>query len=184
VLLLVSRGVPMILGGDEARRTQQGNNNPWCQDNEVSWVDWAPVDANTPLRLFWTKLIAFRKRHPALRRPAFFDGTRNERGLPDVEWHGCLLGAPGWLDGASRVLSFTVGGFDGDDDVHVILNMDDQELDFQLPTVEGRCWRRAFDTALAPPDDASEPGREPPVADDRVYQAGPRSAVVLVSAPR
>ena len=181
VLLLVSRGVPMILGGDEARRTQQGNNNPWCQDNEVSWVDWAPVDANTPLRLFWTMLIAFRKRHPALRRAAFFDGTRNERGLADVEWHGCLLGAPGWLDGASRVLSFTLGGFDGDDDIHVILNMDDQELDFQLPAVAGRCWRRAFDTALAPPDDAFEPGGEPPVADSRVYRAGPRSAVVLVS---
>jgi isoamylase len=113
----------------------------------------------------------------------FFDGSRNERGLLDVEWHGCLLGAPGWLDPTSRVLAFTLAGFDGDDDVHVIFNMDDQELDFELPAVEGRGWHRAFDTALPAPDDSSEPGTEPAVPDRHGYRAAARSAVVLVSAP-
>jgi isoamylase len=183
VILLVSQGVPMILAGDEARRTQQGNNNAWCQANEMSWLDWERVAANEPLRRFWKLLIGFRKRHRALRRNSFFDGARNERGVADIEWHGCLVGAPGWYDGSSRVLAFTLGGFEGDADVHVILNMDDQSLDFELPAVEGRGWRRAFDTALPAPDDASEPGAEPRVADDRVYRAGARSAVVLVSAP-
>jgi glycogen operon protein len=75
------------------------------------------------------------------------------------------------------VLAFTL------DDVHVILNMDDQALDFELPPIERRGWRRAFDTSLASPDDAAEPGREAPVADGRVYRAAARSAVVLVSAP-
>ncbi len=183
VILLVSQGVPMILAGDEARRTQRGNNNAWRQANEISWLDWERVEANDPLRRFWKLLIAFRRRHAALRRDRFFDGARNDRGVADVEWHGCLVGAPGWNDGSSRVLSFTLGGFDGDPDLHVILNMDDQELEFQLPAVEGRGWRRAFDTSLPAPDDAAEPGEEPRVADPRAYRAAARSAVVLVSAP-
>ena len=183
VILLVSQGVPMILAGDEARRTQRGNNNPWNQDNEISWIDWAMVESNAPLVAFWKALIAFRRRNRALRRTTFFDGTVNERGVPDIQWHGCLLGAPGWFDPSSRVLSFTLGGLDGEPDVHVILNMDDQELDFQLPQVEGRGWRRAFDTSVVPPADASRPGEEPPVADAYLYRAAGRSAVVLISAP-
>jgi isoamylase len=183
VILLTSQGVPMILAGDEVARTQGGNNNAWCQANEISWLDWELVAANDPLRRFWKLLIDFRRRQRALRRDAFFDGTRNERGLADVQWHGCLVGAPGWNDGSSRVLALTLAGLDGGDDVHVILNMDDAELDFQLPAVDGRGWRRAFDTALAPPDDASEPGTEPRLANDGFYRAAGRSAVVLVSTP-
>src|SRR6266849_5722945 len=145
VILLVSQGVPMILAGDEARRTQGGNNNAWNQANEVSWLDWDRVTANEPLRRFWSSLIDFRKRHPTLRRDTFL-------GSEDVRWHGCLLDAPGWNDPSSRVLAFTLA------DVHVILNMDDEELEFQLPPGE---WRRAFDTSLVSPEDASEPGAEP-----------------------
>jgi isoamylase len=164
VILLLSQGVPMILAGDEARRTQRGNNNPYNQDTDVSWVAWDRVAANEPLRRFWKLLIDFRKRHAALRRETFL-------GSGDVRWHGCLLDAPGWDDPSSRVLAFTIA------DVHVILNMDDRELDFQLPPGE---WRRAFDTSLASPEDASEPGAEPAVGGD-VYRAGVRSAVVLVN---
>jgi glycogen operon protein len=183
VILLASQGVPMILAGDEARRTQRGNNNAYNQDNEISWVDWARMEANAPLTRFWKALIDFRRRNRALRRTTFFDGTPNARGLVGIQWHGCLLGAPGWFDPSSRVLSFTLGGVGEEPDIHVILNMDDQELDFELPPVEGRVWRRAFDTALASPDDASEPGEEPRIADERAYRTGARSAVVLVSAP-
>jgi isoamylase len=171
VLLLVSRGVPMILAGDEARRTQRGNNNPWNQANDISWLDWGRVESHEPLRRFWKLLIDFRKRHGTLNGNAFL-------GAQDVQWHGCLLGAPGWNDPSSRVLSFTLS------DVHVILNMDDRDLDFELPAIEGGCWRRAFDTGLPAPDDASEPGFEPAVSDDRWYRARGRSAVVLRSVPR
>jgi glycogen operon protein len=183
VLLLVSQGVPMILAGDEAGRSQRGNNNAWNQANELSWLDWRSTPSSQALRRFWRLLIGFRQRHPALRRQVFFDGSRNERGLLDVEWHGSLLGAPGWLDPTSRVLAFTLAGFDGDDDVHVIFNMNDQELDFELPAVEGRSWHRAFDTALPAPDDSSEPGAEPKAPDQQAYRSAARSAVVLVSAP-
>jgi isoamylase len=181
VLLLVSQGVPMILGGDEARRTQQGNNNPYNQANEISFLDWDRVAANEPLRRFWKLLIAFRKRQAVLRRDRFFDGALTADGRPEIEWHGCRLGAPGWNDPSSRVLAFTLHGSDGAEDVHVILNMDGQDLDFDLPQLEGRSWHRAFDTALPSPEDASEPSAEPPLADDTTYRATARSAVVLVS---
>jgi glycogen operon protein len=175
VILMVSQGVPMFVAGDEARRTQQGNNNAYNQANEISWVDWDRIAANEPLRRFWKLLIAFRKRHAVLRRDRFFDGA------PEIEWHGCRLGAPGWNDGSSRVLAFTLRPPDGADAVHLILNMDDQELPFELPQLDGRHWRRAFDTALPAPQDASDPGDEPVVPDAGVYHAEPRSAVVLVS---
>lgn len=82
------------------------------------------------------------------------DGARRtQRGNNNAynQWHGCLVGAPGWYDGSSRVLSFTLAGFDGDDDVHVVLNMDHQDLDFELPAVAQRRWRRVFDTSLPAP---------------------------------
>jgi isoamylase len=182
VITMIAQGVPMFVAGDEVRRTQHGNNNAYCQDNEISWLDWTLLAQNAPLLRFWRLLIAFRKRHAALRRTTFFDGTRNERGVADVEWHGCLIGAPGWNDPSSRVLSFTLGGFDGDPDLHVILNMDDRDLAFELPQTRSLVWRRAFDTALAPPADASDPGQETAVDDGGWYTAGGRSAVVLVAA--
>jgi isoamylase len=176
VILMVSQGVPMIVAGDEARRTQQGNNNAYNQANEISWLDWDRIAANESLRRFWKLLIAFRKRHEVLRRDRFLETS-------EIEWHGCRLGAPGWNDPWSRVLSFTLRTSDGADEVHVILNMDDQELAFELPLLDRRRWHRAFDSALPAPEDASEPGAEPPVLDDASYRAGARSAVVLVSAP-
>ena len=170
VILMVSQGVPMILAGDEARRTQRGNNNPYNQANEISWVDWNRTAANEPLRRFWKLLIAFRRRHAVLRRDTFLDSS-------EITWHGCALGAPGWNDVSSRVLAFTLGT-----EVHVILNMDDHDNRFELPLLDGRRWHRAFDTARPAPEDASDPGAEPVVDDDAFYLAGGRSAVVLVSA--
>jgi isoamylase len=170
VILMVSHGVPMILAGDEARRTQQGNNNPYNQANDVSWVDWDRAAEHEDLRRFWQRLIAFRKRQPVLRSRAY--------GEVAIRWHGTELDAPGWNDPWSRVLAFTL-----DAAIHVILNMDDHENAFELPQVEGRRWLRAFDTALPAPDDAADEGTEQPLADETRYVAGPRSAVVLVSAP-
>jgi len=183
VILMTSQGVPMILAGDEARRTQGGNNNAYLQDNETSWVDWQLMRQNESLVRFWRLLVAFRKRHASLRRTTFFDGTRNGRGVADVEWHGCLLGSPGWNDPWSRVLSFTLAGFEAGPDLHVILNMEPSALQFELRPIASRRWLRAFDTSLTAPDDASDPGLEPPVPDDHMYTAAEHSAVVLLSAP-
>jgi len=179
-LLLLSRGVPMFAAGDEVRRTQQGNNNAYCQDNETSWFDWTLADRNRDLLRFWKRMIDFRKRHAALRQGRFFTGEVNERGLTDVTWHGTKLNNPGWSDPEARVLAMTLAGFNGDSDLHVMLDMYWEGLEFELPAVPGRRWFIAVDTAQAPPDDIADPGSEPAVTGN-TYTVQPRSVVVLVN---
>ena len=179
-LLLLSRGVPMFVAGDELRRTQKGNNNAYCQDNEISWLDWTLAERHSGLRRFWKLLIAFRKRHRALREGGFFTGALNERGMADVAWHGTVLDSPGWDDPEARVLAMTLAGFRGDPDLHVILNMYWDRLDFELPTIPGRVWLRALDTSQPSPSDIADFGREPPVA-GKTFPAEGRSVVVLVN---
>jgi glycogen operon protein len=179
-ILLLSEGVPMILMGDEVRRTQRGNNNAYCQDNEISWLDWGLVEKNAGLLRFWQRLIDFRKRHASLRRKTFFTSKHNERGLKDVTWHGCKLNDPGWNDTNARALAFTLAGFDGEEDIHVLLNMYWEPLDFELPPLDGRGWRLAVDTAENAPLDAAEPGHEKRLTNGS-FSAQGRSVVVLVS---
>jgi len=179
-ILLLSQGVPMIVAGDEVRRTQHGNNNAYCQDNDLSWFDWSLTEKNTELLRFFQQMIAFRKTHPAVHRSRFFTGETNARGLADITWHGCLLNAPGWNDPNSHILAYTVGGFGDDADIHVMLNMDSADLDFELPAVAGRSWHRAVDTSLPSPDDIAEPGSELAIS-GASYRVNTHSAVVLIS---
>jgi glycogen operon protein len=182
-ILLLSQGVPMISMGDEVRRTQQGNNNAYCQDNELSWLDWSHADTHDDVLRFFSRMIALRKSHPALHRAQFVTGQRNDRGVLDLTWHGCKLGRPGWDDPGGRALAFTLGSPVPEvGDLHVVLNMADEALEFELPVVEGRVWSRVVDTALASPDDIAEPGAEQRV-DGAAYLATGRSVVVLVSTP-
>ena len=104
-------------------------------------------------------MIDFRKRHPAVHRSRFFDGKLNERGLPDVSWHGCQLLRPGWDDPNARALAFTLAGFGAEADIHVMLNMDAEGLDFEIPAVKGRQWHLAVDTAQPSPQDIAESGQ-------------------------
>jgi glycogen operon protein len=170
----------MFVAGDEIRRTQQGNNNAYCQDNVVSWFDWQLVDTHPGLFRFWKGLIAFRKRHATLHRGRFFSGVVNERGLPDVSWHGTALNSPGWDDPQARALACTLGGEQGDPDLHVMMNMYWDNLDFELPTVAGRSWFRALDTSQPSPNDIADPGKESP-APGSSYTVQGRSIVVLVN---
>jgi glycogen operon protein len=181
-LLLLSRGVPMMLAGDEFRNTQYGNNNAYCQDNAVSWLDWEQERKHTEIRRFFQGMIALRKRFAALRQAQFFCGRTNERGLPDVTWHGTELEKPGWDDPHAQVLSFTLAGFDGDRDLHVILNMFHQGLDFELPRIGGHRWARIVDTSLPLGEDILAPGSEAPVHGNHLHSHG-RSVVVLVALP-
>jgi glycogen operon protein len=170
----------MLLAGDEVRRTQRGNNNAYCQDNEVSWFDWRLVEKNRDLLRFWKRMIEFRKSHRALSRGQFFTGAVNERGLTDVAWHGTKLASPGWSDPDARALAMTLAGFDGDPDIHVMLNMHWDSLDFESPGVPGRRWFRALDTAQPPPHDIPDHGAEPEVAGN-TYTLQARSVAVLVN---
>ena len=158
-ILMMSRGVPMFVAGDEVRRTQRGNNNAYCQDNEISWFDWRLTEKNRSLLRFWKLLIAARSQFHAKRdgRPAeFFKGEVNERGLPDIAWHGTQLDKPGWNDPNARCLACTRAGFGSEPDLHAVLNMYWDALDFEVPIVPGRRWRRLVDTARPSPDDIIE----------------------------
>ena len=181
-ILLLSKGVPMIVAGDEVRRTQKGNNNAYCQDNEISWFDWNLVEKNPDIFRFFKLLIDVRKCHcnPALLRRYFFSGEVNERGLADISWHGLKLFSPGWDDPNATVLAFTLGGFEEEVDVHVMLNMYWEELNFEIPSIEGREWYKVVDTADPSPMDIVEPGKETMVSGDVCLVKG-YSVVVLIS---
>src|SRR5262249_11820189 len=180
-ILLLSQGVPMITYGDEVRRTQHGNNNAYCQDSELSWFDWSLVDKNADLLRFFQRMIALRRACGQLHRVRFERGETNDRGLRDIEWHGCSLGAPGFDDASSGVLALTIGNMVGPGpDLHVVLNMEDQELDFAAPPIIDRSWYRLVDTSLPSPADFRDPGDEVAVTGDSI-KAAARSVVVLIS---
>ncbi|HXJ89771.1 MAG TPA: glycogen debranching enzyme, partial [Candidatus Binatia bacterium] len=179
-ILLLSRGVPMFVAGDEIRRSQNGNNNPYCQDNEINWFDWTLVDKNSELLRFCRGMIRFRKMHAAVRRNQFFDGSANERGLTDVSWHGTKLNRPGWDDPSARALSMTLAGFGGDADLHVMFNMFWDSLEFELPMVPGRRWCVAVDTSRSSPHDIADPGSEQDAL-GTTHGVEARSVVVLVN---
>ncbi len=182
-ILLLSQGVPMLLAGDEVRHTQRGNNNAYCQDNELSWLDWDLLSKNADIFRFFSKMIAFRKSHPSLRRARYLTGELTERGLADVSWHGSKLESPGWNDPNSKVLAFTLAGLSADEeDIHAMLNMDSADLAFDVPPLDGRNWFRVVDTSLPSPTDFVEAEEEVRVSDG-VYQLKARSVAILVSKP-
>jgi glycogen operon protein len=184
--LLLSQGVPMLLAGDEFLRTQRGNNNAWCQDNEVGWVDWSLAQTNADFLRFAREMIALRRGHPALRRRSFFrgPGPRGDR-EPDVVWHGIEPWAPDF-SATSRTLAYTLnGGQTGrepDNDFYVACNAWWNALPFRVPpSPSGRAWRRAVDTALPSPQDITRPDEGPRVPAGSAYPVAGRSLVVLLT---
>jgi glycogen operon protein len=176
-LLMVSRGVPMILGGDEVRRSQHGNNNAYNQDNPTSWFDWTLVVSNAGMLRFFRRMVAFRKAHAELSRPYFYRSETNERGLLDIAWHGTKLFSPGFSDPTARSLAFTIAGF-ATADLHVMMNMFWEPLDFEVPVDPRRVWSVAIDTFEPSPRDIPDRGQEPAFI-GRLCRVNPRSIIVL-----
>jgi glycogen operon protein len=183
-VLLLSQGVPMVLAGDEVLRTQRGNNNAYCQDNEISWFDWNLIEKNKDMLAFVQNMIAFRKRHPCLRRTRFLSGNRTESSrLPDITWHGVRLHEPPWDDPDSQVLAFTLGAITAEEeDLHVMINVSESPVDLALPTVPGRAWCRVIDTWETSPLDFLGLSEQRPVRGQK-YRIFPHSVVVLESRP-
>ncbi|HXH39608.1 MAG TPA: glycogen debranching enzyme, partial [Thermoanaerobaculia bacterium] len=178
-ILFLSQGTPMFLAGDELGRTQGGNNNAYCQDNETSWVDWSLETGNADLLDFVRRLIVFRKETPVLNRTTFFTGQPSPlTGLPDVIWHGAALGRPEF-GSAARVLAMHLPGGPTDtrgQDVYFAVNAWTEPISFELPAPpSGSVWRLMFDTAA--PDQ-----RDNIVAGRALLQ--PHSCVVLRSEGR
>ena len=161
-ILLLSQGVPMFLAGDEFLHTQRGNNNAWCQNNEISWLDWRLAETNHEMIHFVRELIAFRHRHPCLTRSRFFTGQpESSRGIPDITWHGLRLNEPLWHNNEAQVLAFTIASCSSaEEDLHIVLNMSDQDIGIQLPDIPQRQWHLAIDTAASSPDDIIDRARQ------------------------
>ena len=164
--LMLSQGVPMLVSGDEVLRTQRGNNNAYCQDNDLSWFDWRLVHRNAEMLRFTQEVISLRQHQPVLKRADFLTGTAHAPGdLPDVSWYGaggdvidwshtfhsltCLLGTSGLDDPVAR---------------HVLIFMHSggQPQSFQVPKPARHLhWRLAIDTAAEPPEDVYVEARGP-----------------------
>jgi glycogen operon protein len=184
--LLISQGVPMILGGDEFLRTQRGNNNAWCQDNEVSWVDWSLQEEHGDFLRFVKMMIGLRKRHPVLRRRTFFAAEKQGR-RPEIQWHGLMPHRPDFSSW-SHALAFTLDGRESDRpgvldrDLYVAMNGYWEAQRFQIPPAPtGRVWRRTVDTALPSPDDIVELDAGPIVHEETTYRVEARSMIILIS---
>jgi len=193
--LMLSQGVPMILAGDEFLRTQKGNNNAWCQDNEIGWVDWSLAEKNADFHRFFREMIWFRKRHPALRRRRFF---RNDPRLarraselrigdfgPEIIWHGVEPFQPDFGPD-SIAIAFALDGRqthrEPDCDIYVAIHSGGEAKAFRIPpSPSGRCWRRVIDTGLASPQDIVEESEGPSAPFESRYLLAPSSLVVLVS---
>jgi glycogen operon protein len=185
--LLFSSGTPMILGGDEFARTQQGNNNAYCQDNEISWFDWNAAAKNHDLTDFFRKAIALTRRFPILQRRKFYLGKDLDAdGVPDLTWYSSELGSPQWDDANARTLCCQLDASDdgmdlGVDRLFFILNSHYQSQWIKLPELAaGRSWHRLIDTSLPAGEDFAEPGREIEVDPADHYIVNPRSTVLLV----
>jgi isoamylase len=174
VSIAISRGVPMLLGGDELRRSQRGNNNAYCQDNETSWVDWSRLSRNDETFRFVRGVLALRRAHRVLRREEFY-------GDEDVLWFSPSRRSPDWANPAEKYLACFIRGRD-EPDLYLMFNADRRRISFSLPApAGGTSWRVAVDTALQPPRDICAPGEERALAAAFAYLVESRSSVVLVA---
>jgi glycogen operon protein len=172
--LFVSRGVPMLLGGDEFRRSQRGNNNAYCQDNEVSWFDWNLVETHKEIHRFTRGMIAFRRAHPALRKEVFYTDA-------DIKWFAPNGGIPGWTDERQKSFACLILG-QTEPDLFLMFNADTRSVDFAIPALPaGKIWRLAVDTSRSAPDDLYEPGKEPSMEGQVSFRVEPRSSAILLS---
>ena len=178
-LNLLAAGTPMLLMGDEVRRTQHGNNNAYCQDNEISWFDWTLVERHADIHRFVKLLTAFRQRRDVVtaERPL----TLNELlDRAQIEWHGVKLNQPDWGE-HSHALAFTFASLKARYQVHGMLNAYWNPLTFEVPPPQSsdRGWRRVIDTALTTPDDFT-PWDSAPRVTSASYVVQPRSMAIFI----
>jgi glycogen operon protein len=175
-ILLFSEGRPMVLMGDEVRRSQQGNNNAYSLDNAISWFDWDDVDRHAGFRRFVCELIHFHQDSTIFRDRTFW----GDPGATKITWHGVQLANPEWGDD-SHTLAYELQHPSSGEHLHVMLSAYWEPLEFELPpTAQGRQWHRLVDTSLEAPLDFSNPS-VPLDANAQKYACQPRSSVVLVS---
>ena len=172
--LFISRGVPMLLGGDEFRRTQDGNNNAYCQDNETSWFDWTNLERHQEIYRFACGMIAFRRTHAVLSKEQFYSDR-------EIHWFSPRGDLPHWLDPKEKQFACLIH----EDERHglcLMFNAGADAVEFRLPPApSGVEWRLAVDTSREAPQDMFAEGEEPPCEHARTWNLGPRSSVILLT---
>jgi len=175
--LFLSRGIPMLLGGDEFGRTQQGNNNAYCQDNAISWFDWSLLDKNRELYQFVQKLIGFRKRHRVLSREQFYRSN-------EIRWFNPAGHGPDWHH--ENCLGCHIHqGRDGEPGLCLLFNPTIHTVDFRLPELPGgETWYQAIDTHAPAGEDIRPEGWELPLTNYYALPVKERSLAVLIAKKR
>jgi glycogen operon protein len=172
--LLISRGVPMLLGGDEFRRTQGGNNNAYCQDNETSWYDWSLLEQHKEIFRFTCGMIAFRRSHPILSKEQFYTDV-------EIQWFGPQGGSPDWADPKEKQFACLVLE-DNQSALYLMFNAGAEWVDFCLPHVLlGTLWHLAVDTSHEAPKDIFAEGEEPLLENPLTYRLSPQSSAILLA---
>jgi glycogen operon protein len=172
--IAISRGVPMLLGGDEFRHSQRGNNNAYCQDNEISWVDWSLLQRNSEVFQFARSAFTFRRAHPALRRESFYTDE-------EVCWFNPSGKSPDWFDPRQKCLACLMRSHDVAD-LFLMFNAASEAVTFAVPPARSpRFWRLAADTAESSSHGFYSPGEEPALAQLASYLVQSRSSVILVA---
>jgi glycogen operon protein len=172
--LLISRGVPMLLGGDELRRTQGDNNNAYCQDNETSWYDRDSLERHSEIYRFTRGMLALRRAHPMLSKEHFNTDA-------EIDWFNPQQGPPDWNDPKQKQFACLIHE-DEPRALYLMFNAGTAAVDFELPALPtGVRWHRAVDTARERPGDLFAPGEEPPCENNQGYRLGPRSSVILLA---
>jgi glycogen operon protein len=172
--LLISRGVPMLLGGDEFRRTQGGNNNAYCQDNETSWHDWSCLEQHRDIFRFTRGMIAFRRAHPILSQGQFYTDA-------EIHWFGSQGGLPNWTNPKEKQFACLIHE-DEQSALYLMFNAGADAVDFGLPSLPAEArWHLAVDTAREAPQDLFAAGEEPLWEDWQTYHLAPRSSAILLA---
>lgn len=178
-ILFVSQGTPMLLMGDEVRRTQWGNNNAYCQDNELSWFDWSLCEKNADLLRFSKGLIEFAQSHEVFKIETLLKTSFHTRGA-HIIWHGVNLNQPDLSD-TSHTLAFTLNYPRKDESIHVMINAFWEPLTFELPLLrKGTSWYKIVDTAMSSPQDYQPPETAKIINKD-VLMLAARSVVILTA---
>jgi glycogen operon protein len=185
VILFLSQGAPMFVSGDEFGRSQGGNNNAYCQDNEISWLDWRLVENNRDLLRFFKMLIALRKKHPIFRRVDFFP-KGGDHDPHEIHWQSRRVGETDWSPDC-RTLGFMLDGLavagSRDDDFFVMLNSHLENVIIEIPSLPpGRHWCLLINSAAEPPNDI-HPEDEAPIFSGHEFELGAMAALVLISKP-
>lgn len=177
--LLTSIGTPMILGGDEFCRTQQGNNNAYCQDNELSWFNWNMVEQNADMISFVHRAIGLRRTSTFFARKEFLAGTNTPTGKPDIHWYNPDGTVPDWTK-LNRYLGWSMP-FGKDNMIFISINTDFHDMLVILPPTEGKQWYRIADTSIDSKDAIMKKGEEESLLHQTRYVVPAGSMVILIS---